>query len=123
MEQLSTFKKIVLATNVINIFVGVMHIITGYCISQLPNPTNAYTEYDPQAKFYYAIAIITMLIAISNIVQAFVKLPKSKMLIATHANVLLNHLLCGVSFAALGLSAIFLTYFDNAFSTWSRFPN
>jgi len=78
METLLTLRRVVLGINILNLAVAAINIITGLAISDLPNPTNAYTYMDPQVKFYYGVAVVIALIAISNIVQTLVRVPKSK---------------------------------------------
>ena len=119
MEKLLSLKRVALAINILNLVITALNVITGLAISDLPNPTNRYTQFDPQVKFYYGVAVVIALIAISNIVQTFIKLPKSTLMLATNINVVLNHFLCGASVAVLSLSGIFLTFFNEAFPDWS----
>jgi hypothetical protein len=112
MNNLKTLKNVVLVINILNLAIAALNIITGMAISDLPNPTNIYTIMDPQAKYYFGVSVFIIIVALSNIIQAFIELSKQQQMLATHVNVILNHLLCGGSFAVLSLSAIFLKYFD-----------
>jgi hypothetical protein len=119
MQKLNRLKMVTLVVNVLNIGVAALSFITANAISDLPNPRKVYTFMDPQAKYYLGAAVIILIAALSNIIQAFINLSQSMLKLMTHINVLLNHILCGASFAILSLSAIFLTYFDKSIPDWT----
>jgi hypothetical protein len=118
MNNLKTLRIVVLVVNILNLAVAALNIITGLAISDLPNPMKLYTIMDPQAKYYFGVSVFIIIVALSNIIQAFIELSKQQQMLVTHINVILNHLLCGCSFAVISISAIFLKFFDKAYPNW-----